>query len=335
MIRTTLRVLAAAVVLLAAAFWLVPDTMMQVVVFRPRQPELPENAKPWEQQAEAWDWCVNVQSSFPERHVKACTLVIESGTETGKRLALAFEKRAGAYIGTLPKGPDPRTDDMAIATSKAARADYDEAIRLDPSSASAYIGRGYFRSNDKDLAIADFNEAIRLEPDKPDGFLARARLHDWTGEADRALADFSAALQRDSKSLPARVGRSSIFEKRRDYDGAIKEYDELIRLGLALDGWQKKTVVTEAYQHRGVAYFKKDDFERAIADHDEAIRELAGDWQPHLPPYLVAYLYYGRGLAKLKKGDAAGGDADIATAKKLNADVAESFERRFQIRETR
>ena len=36
---------------------------------------------------------------------------------------------------------------------------------------------------------------------------------------------------------------------------------------------------------------------------------------------------YGRGLAKQKKGDTAGGDADIAASKVLQADIAEALAR--------
>jgi len=36
---------------------------------------------------------------------------------------------------------------------------------------------------------------------------------------------------------------------------------------------------------------------------------------------------YRHGLAEHRKGDAAGGDADIAAAKAISADVTESFER--------
>ena len=34
---------------------------------------------------------------------------------------------------------------------------------------------------------------------------------------------------------------------------------------------------------------------------------------------------YGRGMAKLKSGDRAGGDADIAAAKAINPDIAEVY----------
>ena len=43
-------------------------------------------------------------------------------------------------------------------------------------------------------------------------------------------------------------------------------------------------------------------------------------------PKLASSLY-GRGLAKLEKGDAAGGEADIAAAKAIQANIAEEFAR--------
>ena len=47
-------------------------------------------------------------------------------------------------------------------------ADYNEAIRLDPSNSVAYSNRGGIWNLKKDFekAIADFNEAIRLAPQK-------------------------------------------------------------------------------------------------------------------------------------------------------------------------
>ena len=54
-----------------------------------------------------------------------------------------------------------------------------------------------------------------------------------------------------------------------------------------------------------------------LDDYDEALRRK---------PKQAGSLY-GRGLAKLKKGDAAGSKADIAGAKAIQADVAEKFAR--------
>ena len=57
------------------------------------------------------------------------------------------------------------------------------------------------------------------------------------------------------------------------------------------------------------------DYDRAIAEYDAALRLFLDDF-PSL---------YRHGLAKHRKGDAAGGHADIAAAKAISADVTESF----------
>jgi tetratricopeptide (TPR) repeat protein len=68
---------------------------------------------------------------------------------------------------------------------------------------------------------------------------------------------------------------------------------------------------------RGFAYLRLRRLDDGLADYDEALK---------LNPKQASSLY-GRGLAKLKKGDAAGGEADIAAAKAIQADIAEEFAR--------
>jgi tetratricopeptide (TPR) repeat protein len=70
-----------------------------------------------------------------------------------------------------------------------------------------------------------------------------------------------------------------------------------------------------ALDSRGLAYLKKGQWEAAIADYNSALLRN---------PKLASALY-GRGLAKLKTGDPKGGDADIAAAKEIAANIAGAF----------
>jgi formylglycine-generating enzyme required for sulfatase activity len=70
-----------------------------------------------------------------------------------------------------------------------------------------------------------------------------------------------------------------------------------------------------AYQNRGLTYLRLGQFDKAIADYDNALR---------LDPKQATSLY-GRGLAKRRKGDQGGGDADIAAAKALRPSIADDF----------
>jgi len=56
-------------------------------------------------------------------------------------------------------------------------------------------------------------------------------------------------------------------------------------------------------------------FDRAIADYGAAVAKNPKD----------ADSLYGRGMAKLKSGDRAGGEADIAAAKAIKPDIAEVY----------
>jgi len=66
-----------------------------------------------------------------------------------------------------------------------------------------------------------------------------------------------------------------------------------------------------AYNNRGNAYAGKRDYAHAVADYDMAVKLN--------PKYAEAL--YNRGLAKHNKGDWAGGDADIAAARKLQPGI--------------
>ena len=65
------------------------------------------------------------------------------------------------------------------------------------------------------------------------------------------------------------------------------------------------------HTNRGVEYGAKDDYDRAIADHDQAIK---------IDPK-NALAYNNRGIVKLKKGDEEGGNADIARARQLQPGI--------------
>ncbi len=66
-----------------------------------------------------------------------------------------------------------------------------------------------------------------------------------------------------------------------------------------------------AFNNRGSAYADKGQTDRAIQDHDQAIKLN--------PNYAAAF--YNRSVAKEEKGDKAGAEADLAAARKLNPNI--------------
>jgi tetratricopeptide (TPR) repeat protein len=70
-----------------------------------------------------------------------------------------------------------------------------------------------------------------------------------------------------------------------------------------------------ALNSRGFTYLRLGKFDEAIADYNAALKSN---------PKLASALY-GRGLAKQKKGDSAGGQVDMATANLVQSDIADEF----------
>jgi tetratricopeptide (TPR) repeat protein len=82
-----------------------------------------------------------------------------------------------------------------------ATADYDEAIRLDPKIAAAYVGRGdaYSVKHDYDGAISDYDQAIRLDPKYAIAYFRRGAAYISKGDYRRAIADLDQGVRLDPK----------------------------------------------------------------------------------------------------------------------------------------
>jgi lipoprotein NlpI len=119
------------------------------------------------------------------------------------------------------------------------------------------------------------------------------------GDYDRAVADYDEAIRLDPKYPFAYNNLGNAYRANGDYDRAVANYNEAIRL-------DAKSVAT--YVNRGSAYYGKGDKGRAIADYNEAIR---------LAPR-SAYAYRERGLAHLYSDSLANALADVSQASKLD-----------------
>jgi len=54
-------------------------------------------------------------------------------------------------------------------------------------------------SNEYDMDIADCSEAIRMNPNEMEAYHNRGFLYEKTGDYDKTIADFEAALRFDPK----------------------------------------------------------------------------------------------------------------------------------------
>ena len=281
-------------------------------------------------------------------------------------------------------------------------ADFDQAIALSPKFAEAYLRRGAARGakGDPDGAIADYSEAVRHDSRYVAAYNTRGVAYETKGDLAKALVDFRTALGIDPSSQTATAGvrrleqrlavatkpaatqgagdvaacnkatgddaiaactrrieageargedlasvhlsRGIAWSGKRDYDRAIADYDEAIRLSPSLarayhrrgDAHAGKrdhdraivdfseairlSPIAVTYNNRGHSYVSKRDDERAIADFSEAIR---------LDPKLVQ-AYGGRGAALTRKGEHDRAIADLNEAIRLDPKLASAYNAR-------
>src|SRR5215469_7095242 len=133
--------------------------------------------KPDTSTSDAWKWCINEDRDSLDLQISGCTTVIQSGRESSRAMAIAFNNRGNAYH-------DEKDYDRAIA-------DYDQAIKLKPDYAHAFGNRGlaYAHKGDPDSAVRDYDEAIRLDPDNASGYNNRGNAYFDKGDYPRAVAD--------------------------------------------------------------------------------------------------------------------------------------------------
>jgi tetratricopeptide (TPR) repeat protein len=163
------------------------------------------NAGVLAQSPKDWSQCIGREGPIIDVVIEGCTAVIQAGQDPPKKLATAFDNRGVAY---RRKGEYDR-----------ALRDYEQAIRLNPSSANAYNNRGviYRIKCDYDRAIADYDEAIWLKSgDYPAAFYNRALAYSDKGEYDHALTDFDVVLRFDAKNALALYARGLTRLKKGD-----------------------------------------------------------------------------------------------------------------------
>lgn len=142
-------------------------------------------------------------------------------------------------------------------------ADFSQAIQLEPDRANIYFDRGlaYFNKGENDKAIADFGQAIHpdpkianasrgidvngqsrgdsdpvnhqyawIDPNPENSNYYRGLAYFEKGDNDKAIADFTQAIQLDPKNADAYGRRGDAYSKQGDYDKAMADYQQAIRL---------------------------------------------------------------------------------------------------------
>jgi tetratricopeptide (TPR) repeat protein len=134
----------------------------------------------------------------------------------------------------------------------------------------------------------------------------RGLAYDNNKEYDKAINDYSEAIRLKPDYADAYNSRGWVFFEKAEYDEAINNFTEAIRLN---------SNHAFAYLNRGSAYYSKNEYDKAISDYTGAIR-----LKPDFPD-----AYYGRGLAYFKKNDYDKAIIDSNEAIRLNPNYALAF----------
>src|SRR6516165_12258686 len=241
-------------------------------------------------------WCEGADAATPTQRIDGCSSVIKADHDKGEQLAEAFNARGVAY---RLKGEVER-----------AIQDYGQAIKLNGKLAAAYNNRGvaYDRKGEYDRALPDYEQAVKLKP-SAESYFNRGNAYLALAQYDHAIDDFTQALRLKGDFAPAYDNRCWARAVAGTTLGMLKQALADCNQAMRLSQGNAATFGSRAF-----IFLKINQLDAAVSDYDAALR---------LDPRL-AFALYGRGLAKLKSEDAAG-EADIAAAKLLQADIAQQY----------
>ena len=145
-----------------------------------------------------------------------------------------------------------------------ARADMDEAIKLQPHEAAYFVNRAFMRYKLDDYfgAMADYDYAISLDPGSIEAHFNRGLLHAEVGENNQAIDDFSFVLKEEADNFMALYNRALLYFNTGQYRKAVADYDRVLA---------KYPRFEAGYMARGEAKRKMGDLRGGNADYDRAL----------------------------------------------------------------
>ena len=131
--------------------------------------------------------------------------------------------------------------------------------------AVAHVNRGVAHNlkNNTDRAIMDFSKAIEVKPDYSLAYYNRGVAFAESGILYRAIADFDKAIQFNPEDPDAYDSRGFVYADMRDFGRAIADFDRAIELDPSFG---------TAYYHRSLAYGKIGELDRGMADYNKALQ---------------------------------------------------------------
>jgi tetratricopeptide (TPR) repeat protein len=194
--------------------------------------------------------------------IAACDRVITQNPDD----AVAWFNRGAAYL-------NQRQSDRAIA-------DLDRAITLDPKQAAAYDKRGYAYNlkGEYDRGIIDLDRAISIDPTRADAWFDRCWAYNGKNDYDRAIADCEQVVSIGAAGFLAHCDPDAFILSKEL--AVVNDYMAACHTEIAFKAKRPEepsvaartlNYKIEAYVGRALAYTLKGEYDRAVADLDQAI----------------------------------------------------------------
>ena len=223
---------------------------------------------------------------------------------------------------------------------------FTQAMALEPRSAEYVYDRGvaHYQRGEDDLALSDFDAALKLDPGDGLVLMARAELRLLHGREADAKADFEAALKsggdrkaflrrqadayRDNGRWALAIADYDIWLKTYPSDRSANEVRGARCLARAEAGQEPEATLKECEAALALAptlmAAKEGQAMSLLRQSRQAEATAAFNDVLKIDPAATAALY-GRGVARLRAGDKAKGEADIKAAIAGDPDIASRF----------
>lgn len=233
-----------------------------------------------------------------------------------------------------------------------ALADLSKACELKPDDPEYFYQRAllYLQTGDANSALTDLNRVLKLKEDFLPAYLPRAEIYLHEKNMDAAQVDLASVDRLAPKQADLRLTLGHVYARLDNFSAASTQFglwidahpedarlvqalnsrcwvravqDQDLNLGLedcskALRRVDKHDVNTaQIYAHRGMVRIRQGDYDKAIADFNDALKLQA--------KYALAL--YGRGVAESHRNAAGAATADIAAARAIEPKLPDRYQR--------
>jgi tetratricopeptide (TPR) repeat protein len=146
--------------------------------------------------------------------------------------------------------------------------DYDEAIKLDPKNAGAYVDRALVlaRTGDLEGAMKDYGQAITVNPKQWQAYFNRAAELRDGGKLRDAVDDLTKVMELNPEFAGAYVNRANIYVRQGEFDKAIVDYNAALLRDANLG---------DVHIARAKVFVQKKNYQQAVSDLQAAVQMKA------------------------------------------------------------